>query len=96
MKAAIARVILEGHAAKGQLNGYRRSIRIMTNREYAIKKINEVIEQVDDTRLAEILIEVVGFPMACEWCLDGEIFGESDCTYGIRKWLQLDDTSRQR
>ena len=38
----------------------------MTNREYAIKKINEVLELVDDTRLAEILIEVVGFPMACE------------------------------
>ena len=68
----------------------------MTNREYAIKKINEVLEQVDDTRLAEILIEVVGFPMACEWCLDGAIFGERDCTYGIRKWLQSKDTSRQR
>ena len=67
----------------------------MTNREYAIKKINEVLEQVDDTRLADIFIEVVGFPGACEWCLDGEIFGESDCTYGIRKWLQLDDTSKQ-
>ena len=68
----------------------------MTNREYAIKKINEVLELVDDTRLAEILIEVVGFPMACEWCLDDEIFGERDCTYGIRKWLQSKDTSRQR
>ena len=67
----------------------------MTNREYAIKKINEVLEQVDDTRLAEILIEVVGFPMACEWCIDGEILGESDCTYGIRKWLQSKDTLRQ-
>ena len=67
----------------------------MTNREYAIKKINEVIEQVDDTRLAEILIEVVGFPMACEWCLDGEISGERDCTYDVRKWLQWDDTSKQ-
>ena len=68
----------------------------MTNRERAIKKINEVLEQVDDTRLADIFIEVVGFPMACEWCLDGEIFGERDCTYGVRKWLQWDDTSRQR
>lgn len=67
----------------------------MTNREYAIKKINEVLEQVDDTRLADIFIEVVGFPMACEWCLDDEIFGECDCTYGIRKWLQSKDTSRQ-
>ena len=28
----------------------------MTNREYAIKKINEVLEQVDDTRLADIFI----------------------------------------
>ena len=67
----------------------------MTNREYAIKKTNEDPEMVHDTRLAEILIEVVGFPMDCEWCLDGEIFGERDCTYGIRKWLQLDDTSKQ-
>ena len=68
----------------------------MTNREYAIKKINGVLEQVDDTRLADIIIEVIQFPGACEWCLDGEIFGESDCTYGIRKWLQSKDTSRQR
>ena len=67
----------------------------MTNREYAIKKINEVLEQVDDTRLADIIIEVIQFPGACEWCLDGEIFGECDCTYGIRKWLQSDDTLRQ-
>ena len=67
----------------------------MTNREYAIKKINEVLEQVDDTRLAEILIEVVGFPMACELCLEAEIFGDRDCSSGVRKWLQLDDTSKQ-
>lgn len=33
----------------------------MTNREYAIKKINEVLERVDDTRLADIFIEVVQF-----------------------------------
>ena len=58
----------------------------MTNREYAIKKINEFLEQVDDTRLAEILIEVVGFPMACELCLDGEIFGERDCFTGFSAW----------
>ena len=38
----------------------------MTNREYAIKKINEVLERVDDTRLAEIIIEVVDVPMVCE------------------------------
>ena len=67
----------------------------MTNREYAIKKINEVLEQVDDTRLADIFIEVIQFPGACEWCLDGEIFGECDCTYGVRKWLQSKDTLRQ-
>lgn len=40
----------------------------MTNREYAIKKINEVLEQVDDTRLADIIIEVIQFPGACEYC----------------------------
>ena len=66
----------------------------MTNREYAIKKINEVLEQVDDTRLADIIIEVIQLPGACEYCAN--IFGECDCTYGIRKWLQLDDTSKQR
>lgn len=27
----------------------------MTNREYAIKKINEVLERVDDTRLKAVL-----------------------------------------
>lgn len=68
----------------------------MTNREYAIKKINEVLEQVDDTRLADIIIEVIQFPGACEWCLDDDADDEADCTRGIRKWLQLDDTSRQR
>ena len=93
MKAAIARVILEGHAAKGQLNGYRRSIRIMTNREYAIKKINGALEQVDDTRLADIFIEVIQFPDACEWCTDDSDI--CDCTGGITGWLQSEDTSRQ-
>ncbi len=39
----------------------------MTNREYAIKKINGVLEQVDDTRLADIFIEVVQLPEACAW-----------------------------
>lgn len=67
--------------------------KIMTNREYAIKKINEVLEQVDDTRLADIFIEVIQFPDACEWCTDDSDI--CDCTYGIRKWLQLDDTSKQ-
>ena len=65
----------------------------MTNREYAIKKINEVLEQVDDTRLADIIIEVIQFPGACEYC--GNEFDECGCTQGIKKWLQLKDTSRQ-
>lgn len=65
----------------------------MTNREYAIKKINGVLEQVDDTRLADIFIEVIQFPDACEWCTDdGDI---CDCTRGITGWLQSKDTSRQ-
>lgn len=78
----------------GQQEDFR-EVQGMTNREYSIKKINEVLEQVDDTRLADIIIKVIQFPGACEWCLDGEIFGESDCTDGIRKWLQLDDTSNE-
>lgn len=65
----------------------------MTNREYAIKKINEVLEQVDDTRLADIFLEVVQFPKACEWCTNES--GEADCTRYIREWLQSKDTSRQ-
>lgn len=63
----------------------------MTNREYAIKKINEVLERVDDTRLADIIIEVIQFPGACEYCAN-----EYCCTQGIKKWLQSKDTSRQR
>lgn len=66
----------------------------MTNREYAIKKINEVLEQVDDTRLADIIIEVIQFPGACEYCASE--YDECGCTQGIKKWLQSKDTSRQR
>lgn len=67
----------------------------MTNREYAIKKINEVLGQVDDMRIAEILIEVVGTPKVCRWCLDDDSLDESNCTQGVRKWLQSEDTSKQ-
>ena len=66
----------------------------MTNREYAIKKINGVLERVDDTRLAEIIIEVMGLK-ACKMCLDDDADDEADCTRGIRKWLQSEDTSKQ-
>lgn len=68
----------------------------MTNREYAIKKINEALKRVDDTRLAEIIIEVMG-AKACEMCIDGDCTSEYDntCTHGIRKWLQSEDTSKQ-
>lgn len=66
---------------------------IMTNREYAIKKINEVLERVDDTRLADIFIEVVQLPEACAWCTDDSDI--CDCTRGITGWLQSEDTSRQ-
>ena len=65
----------------------------MTNREYAIKKINEVLEQVDDTRLADIFIEVVQLPDVCEWCTDDNDI--CDCTRGIAGWLQSEGTSRQ-
>ena len=65
----------------------------MTNREYAIKKINEVLEQVDDTRLADIIIEFIQFPDACKYCANE--FDECCCTQGIKKWLQSKYTSRQ-
>lgn len=68
--------------------------KIMTNREYAIKKINGVLERVDDTRLAEIIIEVMGLK-ACKMCLDDDADDEADCTRGIRKWLQSENTSKQ-
>ena len=54
----------------------------MTNREYAIKKINEALEQVDDTRLADIIIEVIQLPGACEYCANE--FDECGCTQGIK------------
>ena len=54
----------------------------MTNREYAIKKINEVLEQVDDTRLADIIIEFIQFPDACKYCANE--FDECCCTQGIK------------
>ena len=66
----------------------------MTNREYAIKNINEVLEQVDDTRLADLIIEFIQFLDACKYCANE--FDECGCTQGIKKWLQSKDTSRQR
>lgn len=65
----------------------------MTNREYAIKKILMKLERVDDTRLADIFIEVVQLPEACAWCTDDSDI--CDCTRGITGWLQSKDTSRQ-
>lgn len=65
----------------------------MTNREIAIKKINEVLEQVDDERLADIFIEIVQFPDACDWCAEDS--DKCDCTRGIMAWLQSDDISKQ-
>ena len=53
----------------------------MTNREW--------LRSLTDEELADFVIDE-------RRGLDGEIFGECDCTYGIRKWLQSKDTSRQR
>ena len=52
----------------------------MTNREW--------LRSLTDEELADFFIDD-------RRSLNGEIFGERDCTYGIRKWLQLKDTSRQ-
>ena len=65
----------------------------MTNREYAIKKINEILERVDDTRLADIFIELMQFSEACKYCANE--YDECNCLQGVKKWLQSKDTSRQ-
>ena len=67
----------------------------MTNREYAIKIINEVLEQSDDEKLADIFAEIVGFPDVCYLCLYDDEDGDCDCTHYISKWIQSEDTSRQ-
>lgn len=70
----------------------------MTNREYIIKIINEVLEQSDDEKLANIFADVVGFPRACGVCElylhdDGDETSRCDCTHYISKFLQSKDTS---
>ena len=64
----------------------------MTNREYAIKKINEVLKEADNTELADIFIEVIKFPRVCRWCMSKTC---ASCNEYITKWLQSEDTSRQ-
>ena len=70
----------------------------MTNREYLIKIINDVLEQSDDKKLADIFTDVVGFPRACGACelyLHDDEYENSwcDCTHYISKFLQSKDTS---
>ena len=85
MKAAIARVILEGHAAKGQLNGYSRSIRIMTNREW--------LRSLTDEELADFFIDDKrslngGICNICAhdcYCMYDE---KLKCDNGIATWLK--------
>lgn len=54
----------------------------MTNREYAIKKINEVLERIDDTMLADIFIELMQFPEACKYCANE--YDECNCLQGVK------------
>lgn len=69
----------------------------MTNREYIIKIINDVLEQSDDEKLGDIFADVVGFPRACEACElylhDEDENSKCDCTHYISKFLQSKDTS---
>ena len=69
----------------------------MTNREYVIKIINDVLEQSDDKKLADIFADVVGFPRACGACElylhDEDYNSRCDCTQYISKFLQSKDTS---
>lgn len=68
----------------------------MTNREYVIKIINDVLEQSDDEKLADIFADVVGFPRACGACElylhDEDENSRCDCTQYISKFLQSKDT----
>lgn len=69
----------------------------MTNREYVIKIINDVLEQSDDKKLADIFADVVGFPRVCGACElylhDEDETSRCDCTHYISKFLQSKDTS---
>ena len=86
MKTLIAGVVLKGHAAKGQLNGYSRSIRIMTHREWLRSLTDEELADffIDDKRSLNGGI--------CNICVHSDI---CDCTQGIKGWLQSEDTSKQ-
>ena len=62
----------------------------------AIKKINEALERVNDTMLADIFIELMQFPEACKYCANEyNEYDECNCLQGVKKWLQSKDTSRQ-
>ena len=68
----------------------------MTNREYIIKKINEVLEQSDNEKLADLYTEIIGFPEACWVCPNNEDENSScDCTRYMNEWIQSEDTSKQ-
>lgn len=63
----------------------------MTNREFAIKAINEAMEQADNDTLANILIEVMEYPDICEWCDDNVVPScTGKCTeqiYSYTTWI---------
>ena len=69
----------------------------MTNREYIIEMIEEVLAKSDDEELADIFTEIIGFPMACKLCLhdDEDENAKCNCTHYISKWLQSENTSKQ-
>lgn len=67
----------------------------MTNREYILETINEILEKSDDEKLADVFIKLVGIPTICDLCPhDEDETCECNCTYYISKLLQSEDTSK--
>lgn len=69
----------------------------MTNREYILDTINEILEKSDDEKLADVFVKLVGVPTICALCPhdNEDKTGECNCTYYISKLLQSKDTFKQ-
>lgn len=80
---------MKGHAAKGQMNGYSRSIRIMTNREWLRSLTDEELADffIDDKRnLNGGICNICAHDVNCMY--DKTL----KCNNGIAIWLKQEYT----
>lgn len=72
---------------------------MLTNREKAIAALTEWLKTLDNDWLTRAIQGNSCIGICCKYCIyddDGDCKTTTDtCQNGIRKWLQLDDTSKQ-